>query len=158
MQTADELASQKDLLQVEVDALRQEVVNVKEQLTEQQVCLALTQSVYAPHIPSFPQTEKYLCGCCVHQLGHRVACTPTSCIQSCSAVLHVSLCAFSPALQFALSACMLAVALLVALSACMLQVCSAVLHGNGKLSMLLCSYPCQLALLAVPNIMLEGNG
>ena len=41
VQNADELASQKDLLQVEVDTLRQEMANVKEQLTEQQVCLAL---------------------------------------------------------------------------------------------------------------------
>ncbi|KAL3154390.1 hypothetical protein ABBQ32_013866 [Trebouxia sp. C0010 RCD-2024] len=36
VQNADELASQKDLLQVEVDALRQEMANVKEQLSEQQ--------------------------------------------------------------------------------------------------------------------------
>lgn len=42
MQNADELASQKDLLQVEVDALKQEMRNVKEQLQEQQVCPALT--------------------------------------------------------------------------------------------------------------------
>ena len=43
VQNADELASHKDLLQVEVDALRQEMANVKGQLTEQQVCLALLQ-------------------------------------------------------------------------------------------------------------------
>lgn len=85
MQNADELASQKDLLQVEVDALRQEMANVKEQLTEQQVCLALTQSqliVYALHIPGFSQTEKRLCCCCVYQLV---------CFQSCFAVCIGSL-------------------------------------------------------------------
>lgn len=43
VQNADELASQKDLLQVEVDALRQEMGNAREQLEEQQVCPALTQ-------------------------------------------------------------------------------------------------------------------
>lgn len=41
VQNADELASQKDLLQVEVDALKQEMGNVKEQLEEQQVRPAL---------------------------------------------------------------------------------------------------------------------
>ena len=37
VQTADELAAQKDALQVELDAVRQETVNAKEQLIEQQV-------------------------------------------------------------------------------------------------------------------------
>ena len=57
VQKADDLASLKDVLQVEVEAVRQEMVNVKEQLTEQQVscmlmrlnvhtCLYSTQSAY----------------------------------------------------------------------------------------------------------------
>lgn len=37
VQTADELAAQKDALQVELDAVRQEMLNAKEQLVEQQV-------------------------------------------------------------------------------------------------------------------------
>lgn len=49
MQNADELASQKDLLQVEVDALKQEMRNVKEQLEEQQVCLAFAQRQCTAH-------------------------------------------------------------------------------------------------------------
>lgn len=49
VQNADELASQKDLLQVEVDALRQEMGNVREQLEEQQVCPALAQRQSTAH-------------------------------------------------------------------------------------------------------------
>ena len=111
MQNADELASHKDLMQVEVDALRQEMANVKEQLTEQQVCFALRQTqhlIYALHLPSLSQTGKRLCYCCVQRLGHRVACRHTPCmLQSCSPVWHVSVCAFTPALLIALPACML---------------------------------------------------
>ena len=40
MLRADELASQNDLLQVEVDFVRQEMINIKEQMTEQQVLVS----------------------------------------------------------------------------------------------------------------------
>ena len=38
MQNADDLASERDQLQVSADGLRQEMAHVKDQLTEQQAC------------------------------------------------------------------------------------------------------------------------
>lgn len=45
MQTADDLASERDLLQVAADGLRHELSNVRQQLAEQQVMLCHVVSV-----------------------------------------------------------------------------------------------------------------
>lgn len=53
MQTADDLASERDVVQVAADGLRHELSNVRQQLAEQQVMLC--------HIVSVGELDYHLC-------------------------------------------------------------------------------------------------